>query len=171
MEKVRPWCGQPSDRGRLRNRTELGPGDIVLDGTQLRHGNGHSSPPPLFGPCLLRLVVKPVIDKNILCCDTVAHLSNWWALVVPSCQCCGRRIVRDHCSKRQHYRLYRVVVSPSVCPSPVCNSSSGKKTWHGQRLILALCETRQPVLGQRSKVCHVVNTVVSVWITSTLINW
>jgi len=22
MEKVRPWCGQPSDRGRLRNRTE-----------------------------------------------------------------------------------------------------------------------------------------------------
>ena len=21
MEKVRPWCGQPSDRGRLRNRT------------------------------------------------------------------------------------------------------------------------------------------------------
>jgi len=22
MEKVRPWCGQPSDRGRLRNRTQ-----------------------------------------------------------------------------------------------------------------------------------------------------
>jgi len=22
MEKVRPWCGQPSDRGRLRDRTE-----------------------------------------------------------------------------------------------------------------------------------------------------
>ena len=22
MEKVRPWCGQPSDRGRLKNRTE-----------------------------------------------------------------------------------------------------------------------------------------------------
>jgi len=22
-EKVRPWCGQPSDRGRLQNRTEL----------------------------------------------------------------------------------------------------------------------------------------------------
>jgi len=22
MEKVRPWCGQPSDLGRLRNRTE-----------------------------------------------------------------------------------------------------------------------------------------------------
>ena len=22
MEKVRPWCGRPSDRGRLKNRTE-----------------------------------------------------------------------------------------------------------------------------------------------------
>jgi len=22
VEKVRPWCGQPSDRGRLKNRTE-----------------------------------------------------------------------------------------------------------------------------------------------------
>jgi len=22
MEKVRPWCGQPSGRGRLKNRTE-----------------------------------------------------------------------------------------------------------------------------------------------------
>ena len=23
MEKVRPWCGQPSDRGRLRNRCQI----------------------------------------------------------------------------------------------------------------------------------------------------
>jgi len=23
MEKVRPWCGQPSDRGRLKNRTKV----------------------------------------------------------------------------------------------------------------------------------------------------
>ena len=23
MEKVRPWCGRPSDRGRLKNRTDL----------------------------------------------------------------------------------------------------------------------------------------------------
>ena len=23
MEKVRPWCGQPSDRGRLRNRNRI----------------------------------------------------------------------------------------------------------------------------------------------------
>jgi len=26
MEKVRPWCVQPSDRGRLRNRTEQNEG-------------------------------------------------------------------------------------------------------------------------------------------------
>jgi len=25
VEKLRPWCGQPSDRGRLKNRTEPGP--------------------------------------------------------------------------------------------------------------------------------------------------
>ena len=25
MQKVRPWCGQTSDRGRLKNRTELLP--------------------------------------------------------------------------------------------------------------------------------------------------
>ena len=31
----------------------LSTGDIVLDGIQLPHGKGHSSPPPLFGPCLL----------------------------------------------------------------------------------------------------------------------
>jgi len=29
MEKVRPWCGQPSDRGRLRNRTEPPLADII----------------------------------------------------------------------------------------------------------------------------------------------
>ena len=28
MEKVRPWCGQPSDRGWLRNRTEQNVNDI-----------------------------------------------------------------------------------------------------------------------------------------------
>jgi len=24
METVRPWCGQPSDRGRLKNGTDIG---------------------------------------------------------------------------------------------------------------------------------------------------
>jgi len=38
----------------------LGPGHIALDGTQLPHGKGHSSP-PLFDP---------------LCSGTVAYLSN-----------------------------------------------------------------------------------------------
>ena len=30
MEKVRPWCGQPSDRGRLTNKT-----DVFLFGSKL----------------------------------------------------------------------------------------------------------------------------------------
>ena len=32
MEKVRPWCGQPSDRGRLRNRT----GPVLVPKTRTR---------------------------------------------------------------------------------------------------------------------------------------
>jgi len=31
MEKVRPWCGQPSDRGRLKNRNRYGPTRVVPD--------------------------------------------------------------------------------------------------------------------------------------------
>jgi len=41
MEKVRPWCGQPSDRGLLKNRTLLavkrlrrGGGGGAQDGTE-----------------------------------------------------------------------------------------------------------------------------------------
>ena len=30
MEKVRPWCGQPSDRGRLKNRTEQNHRGLLL---------------------------------------------------------------------------------------------------------------------------------------------
>jgi len=46
----------------------LGPGHIVLDGDPVgTHQRMHSSPSPLFGPCLLW--------------QTVAHLSNCWALV------------------------------------------------------------------------------------------
>ena len=33
MEKVRPWCGQPWDRGRLKNRAAMY--DVICD---LRHG-------------------------------------------------------------------------------------------------------------------------------------
>jgi len=31
MEEVRPWCGQPSDRGRLKNRTEENTGPSSVD--------------------------------------------------------------------------------------------------------------------------------------------
>ena len=35
MEKVRSWCGQPSDRGRLKNRTEQGFGCGLSSGSGL----------------------------------------------------------------------------------------------------------------------------------------
>ena len=31
MEKVRPWCGQPSDRGRLKNRTEQNQNEVYIE--------------------------------------------------------------------------------------------------------------------------------------------
>ena len=30
MEKVCPWCGQPSDQGRLKNRTEQNVCELIL---------------------------------------------------------------------------------------------------------------------------------------------
>jgi len=43
MEKVRPWCGQPSDRGRLKNRTEQNRLDDV------------TQPRPMRNPCTMGL--------------------------------------------------------------------------------------------------------------------
>jgi len=31
MEKVRPWCGQPTDQGRLKNRTALALGRLLAE--------------------------------------------------------------------------------------------------------------------------------------------
>ena len=39
MEKVRPWCGQPSDRGRLKNRTDIRPFRIDLTWNKKRGAN------------------------------------------------------------------------------------------------------------------------------------
>jgi len=40
MEKVRPWCGQPSDRGRLRNRTEQCNGPPAESSQSTQHQSG-----------------------------------------------------------------------------------------------------------------------------------
>ena len=37
----------------LGTEVGLGPGHIVLDGNPAPPRKGHSSPPPIFGPCLL----------------------------------------------------------------------------------------------------------------------
>jgi len=53
------YCGQTAGWIKMPLGTEvgLGPGDIVLDGNPATptewHGKGHSTPRPLFGPCLL----------------------------------------------------------------------------------------------------------------------
>jgi len=51
------YCGQTVGWIKLPLGTEVGPGDTALDGDPAPPteslGKGHSSPPPLFGPCLL----------------------------------------------------------------------------------------------------------------------
>jgi len=51
----------------LGKEVGLGPSHIVLDGDLMGTQRPHSSACPLFGPCLLW--------------QTVAHLSNCWALL------------------------------------------------------------------------------------------
>ena len=48
------YCGQMVGWIKMKLGVEvgLGPSHIVLDGTQLPQ-KGHSSPPPLFGPCIV----------------------------------------------------------------------------------------------------------------------
>jgi len=47
MEKVCPWCGQPSDQGRLKNKTEAAIGCLLFQlgvapsGERLRRQGGH----------------------------------------------------------------------------------------------------------------------------------
>jgi len=49
------YCGQTAGwmKTPLGTEVELGPGHIALDGDSTAPRKGHSSPPPLFGPCLL----------------------------------------------------------------------------------------------------------------------
>jgi len=65
MEKARPWCGQPSDRGRLRNRTER---DEVTEWSRKRM---------VLKNCICRtsVVDQPVVYVVLLSCiDTIQPL-------------------------------------------------------------------------------------------------
>ena len=67
MEKVRPWCGQPSDRGRLRNRTEqlsicgtvcpsISPQHTLQQATEyVFRPTSHSSSAQLYSACVVTL--------------------------------------------------------------------------------------------------------------------
>ena len=51
MEKVRPWCGQPSDRGRLRNRTEhVDTGALPVNSTRVHRPPAKSTVVQCFLP-------------------------------------------------------------------------------------------------------------------------
>ena len=49
------YCGQTAAwiKMPLGMDVGLGPGHVTIDGTELPQTRGHSSPPPIFGPCLL----------------------------------------------------------------------------------------------------------------------
>jgi len=68
------WIKMP-----LGTEVGLGPGHIVLDGDRAPDGKGHSSPPPLFGPCLLWPNGCP--SQLLLSSCTFLH---YWLLLLPS---------------------------------------------------------------------------------------
>ena len=54
----------------------LGPGDIVLDGNPVPPYKGHSSPPPIFGPCLFWKNDRPselLLSTCHITSDTFLH--------------------------------------------------------------------------------------------------
>jgi len=69
MEKVRPWCGQPSDQGRLKNRTDyacdlsyfdvvLCPSSSEILATNAQISFSHMPRPPQCSLASLALVPK-----------------------------------------------------------------------------------------------------------------
>jgi len=110
MKKVRPWCGQPSDRGRLRNRTEQQP-------TQLSCLPMLSSVAP---PSLHR---KAATD-NVL--QIIKAHPNWpvcdvWASTSTACVLTPSLVRRDIC--RCNYAVERGLVvgfcgQPHYCYQP-----------------------------------------------------
>ena len=75
------YCGQTVGWIRMSLGTDvgLGPGDIVLDGdlrNSTPHGKGHSSPPPLFGPCVLCPNGAPS-QQLLSSCYAVAYFSQY----------------------------------------------------------------------------------------------
>jgi len=68
MEKVRPWCGQPSDRGRLRNRTELKRWTLFCQQNQNTSKNHMVIAEPLFTVKLIDCVHRtgPMKEHSIL---------------------------------------------------------------------------------------------------------
>jgi len=63
----------------LSTEMDLGPGHIVLDGDLAPQRKGHSSPPPLYGPCVLwpRSPISATAELLLKHGDAIAqHLSD-----------------------------------------------------------------------------------------------
>ena len=81
MEKARPWCGQPSDRGRLKNRTEQNNNkqatnnncSTELDGTQQSKYLCHKVliPNPTFQSLITAYMVYCPTTTNLMIYDKI----------------------------------------------------------------------------------------------------
>ena len=84
MEKVRPWCGQPSDRGRLKNRTEHHSSltDVHSAVLHLLYGTPwlllfvHSLQSFNRSKYHLKLMCVLVVNLNVLCLLSTKHASG-----------------------------------------------------------------------------------------------
>jgi len=70
MEKVRPWCGQPSDRGRLRNRT-----DLLASWSQA--GQRNRIWLKVFNSLRIMVEIFPVIDESLNVQRTTRYTPAW----------------------------------------------------------------------------------------------
>jgi len=81
MEKVRPWCGQSSDRGRLKNRTEVTPQSSVL----LHFAQNHWHPSLLITKSKLTILANFLVIVSFLDCNFSYYLvlvTNLFGIIV-----------------------------------------------------------------------------------------
>ena len=83
MEKVCPWCGQPSDRGRLRNRTE--PNTWFLGPIRAHNPNGIS----IGSAVIAGLTDQQFLRPNCAPSSECPQFADLWS---KSMEWCGRNI-------------------------------------------------------------------------------
>ena len=97
MEKLCPWCGQPSDRGRLRNRTEQTLGRMHIPNPAKPHRNRHS-------------VVTG--EQQVRACKA-------WYTHYPCSRVVLDTLVTNTAREHGCHFLTPVFTGPGLCPRPV----------------------------------------------------